>query len=116
MSTKRLTMAQALILYLQNQYVERDGKEQPFFAGCWGIFGHGNVAGIGQALQQSVEKWVRQKGGERLVLETSGRADYERPRRFYERAGFTRCAAFGSYTALPPSSIVRSVFFEKHLS
>ncbi len=52
MSTKRLTTAQALILYLQNQYVERDGNEQPFFAGCWGIFGHGNVAGIGQALQQ----------------------------------------------------------------
>lgn len=52
MSTKRLTTAQALIVYLQNQYVERDGVEQPFFAGCWGIFGHGNVAGIGQALQQ----------------------------------------------------------------
>lgn len=52
MNTKRLTTAQALILYLQNQYVERDGNEQPFFAGCWGIFGHGNVAGIGQALQQ----------------------------------------------------------------
>jgi 3D-(3,5/4)-trihydroxycyclohexane-1,2-dione acylhydrolase (decyclizing) len=52
MPTKRLTMAQALILFLQNQYVSRDGHEQPFFAGCWGIFGHGNVAGIGQALQQ----------------------------------------------------------------
>lgn len=52
MATKRLTMAQALIEFLQNQYVERDGVEQPFFAGCWGIFGHGNVAGIGQALQQ----------------------------------------------------------------
>lgn len=52
MSTKRLTMAQALIEYLQNQYTARDGDEQPFFAGCWGIFGHGNVAGIGQALQQ----------------------------------------------------------------
>ena len=52
MTTKRLTMAQALILFLQNQYVERDGRENPFFAGCWGIFGHGNVAGIGQALQQ----------------------------------------------------------------
>jgi len=52
MATKRLTMAQALILYLQHQYVERDGHEQPFFAGCWGIFGHGNVAGVGQALQQ----------------------------------------------------------------
>ncbi|MCZ2097031.1 MAG: 3D-(3,5/4)-trihydroxycyclohexane-1,2-dione acylhydrolase (decyclizing) [Anaerolineae bacterium] len=52
MATKRLTMAQALIEFLQNQYVERDGRENPFFAGCWGIFGHGNVAGIGQALQQ----------------------------------------------------------------
>ncbi len=52
MATKRLTMAQALIEFLQNQVVERDGVEQPFFAGCWGIFGHGNVAGIGQALQQ----------------------------------------------------------------
>jgi 3D-(3,5/4)-trihydroxycyclohexane-1,2-dione acylhydrolase (decyclizing) len=52
MTTKRLTMAQALIEFLQNQYVEHDGVEQPFFAGCWGIFGHGNVAGVGQALQQ----------------------------------------------------------------
>lgn len=52
MATRRLTMAQALIVFLQNQYVERDGVENPFFAGCWGIFGHGNVAGIGQALQQ----------------------------------------------------------------
>ncbi len=52
MTTQRLTMAQAIILFLQNQYVERDGQENAFFAGCWGIFGHGNVAGIGQALQQ----------------------------------------------------------------
>src|SRR5688500_220780 len=52
MHTKRLTMAQAIIAFLKNQYVERDGKEQPFFAGCFGIFGHGNLAGIGQALQQ----------------------------------------------------------------
>jgi len=51
-NTKRLTMAQALILYLSKQYVSRDGKENPFFAGVWGIFGHGNVAGVGQALQQ----------------------------------------------------------------
>src|SRR6266446_317965 len=52
MATKRLTMAQALISYLSRQYVARDGQENPFFAGVWGIFGHGNVAGIGQALQQ----------------------------------------------------------------
>ncbi|MBN8593699.1 MAG: 3D-(3,5/4)-trihydroxycyclohexane-1,2-dione acylhydrolase (decyclizing) [Anaerolineae bacterium] len=52
MKTVRLTMAQALIRFLQAQLVERDGERNPFFAGCWGIFGHGNVAGIGQALQQ----------------------------------------------------------------
>ncbi len=52
MKTKRLTMAQALILYLSKQYVSRDGAENKFFAGVWGIFGHGNVAGVGQALQQ----------------------------------------------------------------
>ena len=50
--TKRYTAAQATILFLQNQYVERDGQVQPFFGGCIGIFGHGNVAGIGQALLQ----------------------------------------------------------------
>jgi 3D-(3,5/4)-trihydroxycyclohexane-1,2-dione acylhydrolase (decyclizing) len=52
MGTVRLTMAQALVRFLANQYVERDGMEQRFFAGVFGIFGHGNVAGVGQALQQ----------------------------------------------------------------
>src|SRR5579872_3225180 len=52
MKTKRLTLAQAIIQFLLHQQVERDGKRRPFFAGCFGIFGHGNVAGIGQALQQ----------------------------------------------------------------
>lgn len=49
----RLTMAQALIRFLKNQYVELDGSKTPFFAGVLGIFGHGNVAGIGQALQEN---------------------------------------------------------------
>ncbi len=53
MKTRRMTMAQALIAFLKNQYVERDGREHRFFAGVLGIFGHGNVAGIGQALQQN---------------------------------------------------------------
>src|SRR5215212_10650527 len=52
MGTVRLTMAQALTRFLANQYVERDGVEQRFFAGVSGIFGHGNVAGMGQALLQ----------------------------------------------------------------
>ena len=49
----RLTVAQAIVRFLEVQYVERDGVETPFFAGCWGIFGHGNVAGVGQALLQA---------------------------------------------------------------
>ena len=53
MKTRRMTMAQALIQFLKNQYVERDGQQHAFFAGVLGIFGHGNVAGIGQALQQN---------------------------------------------------------------
>ncbi len=48
--TVRLTVAQALVRFLEAQHVERDGVENAFFAGCWGIFGHGNVAGVGQAL------------------------------------------------------------------
>ncbi len=49
---RRLTMAQATMEFLKNQYVERDGRRHRFFGGCFGIFGHGNVAGIGQALHQ----------------------------------------------------------------
>ncbi|MGH9534718.1 MAG: 3D-(3,5/4)-trihydroxycyclohexane-1,2-dione acylhydrolase (decyclizing) [Terriglobales bacterium] len=55
MSTKRLTAAQALVAFLRRQWAARDGREQPFFAGCFGIFGHGNVAGLGQALHQTPE-------------------------------------------------------------
>ncbi|HVV13272.1 3D-(3,5/4)-trihydroxycyclohexane-1,2-dione acylhydrolase (decyclizing) [Amycolatopsis sp.] len=48
----RLTTAQALVRFLANQYSERDGLEQRFIPAMWGIFGHGNVAGLGQALLQ----------------------------------------------------------------
>ena len=48
----RLTVAQATVKFLAAQYVERDGERNRFFAGCFGIFGHGNVAGLGQALLQ----------------------------------------------------------------
>lgn len=51
--TIKLTTAQAIISFLKNQFVERDSKQSRFFAGAIGIFGHGNVAGIGQALQQN---------------------------------------------------------------
>src|SRR5207237_3382685 len=50
--TVRLTMAQALVRFLSQQRTARDGREQQLFGGVFGIFGHGNVAGIGQALQE----------------------------------------------------------------
>ncbi|MGC0378984.1 3D-(3,5/4)-trihydroxycyclohexane-1,2-dione acylhydrolase (decyclizing) [Streptomyces sp. SAI-229] len=49
-ATRRLTTAQALVRFLSAQYTERDGVRRRLIAGTWGIFGHGNVAGIGQAL------------------------------------------------------------------
>ena len=49
----RLTVAQALVRFLSVQYSERDGAEQRLIAGTWGIFGHGNVAGLGQALAET---------------------------------------------------------------
>ena len=66
MSGVRLTVGQAVVRFLGAQRTERDGIEQPLFAGCFGIFGHGNVAGIGQAL---------------LEEETQGAGRGERPAR-----------------------------------
>ena len=59
-STVRMTTAQALVAFLAEQQVERDGERAPLLAGVLGIFGHGNVAGVGQALQQH--------GGLRFIL------------------------------------------------
>ncbi len=56
MSTIQLTTAQALVRFLAGQEIERDGTRRRFFAGCFGIFGHGNVAGLGQALHQYREQ------------------------------------------------------------
>lgn len=53
--TRRLTTAQALVQFLSAQYTERDGARHRLIAGTWGIFGHGNVAGIGQALLEAGE-------------------------------------------------------------
>ncbi|MFI9353598.1 3D-(3,5/4)-trihydroxycyclohexane-1,2-dione acylhydrolase (decyclizing) [Streptomyces lydicus] len=52
-TTRRLTVAQALVEFLAHQYTERDGRRHRLISACWGIFGHGNVAGIGQALLES---------------------------------------------------------------
>ncbi len=56
MSTLRLTMAQALVKYLAAQHTEINGQLRPLFAGVFAIFGHGNVAGLGEALYQVREQ------------------------------------------------------------
>ncbi len=67
----RKTSAQAIIQFLKNQYVERDNHQQKFFAGCFGIFGHGNVAGIGQALQQNPDFRYYQSRNEQAMVHTA---------------------------------------------
>ena len=63
METTRLTTAQALVKFLTNQFVRlEDGSEQPLFAGVWAIFGHGNVAGIGEALYQVKDRLPTYRG------------------------------------------------------
>lgn len=52
MNTVRLTVAQALVKFLAAQHTQRDGKQVRLIAGVWAIFGHGNVSGLGQALQE----------------------------------------------------------------
>ena len=75
-STVRLTAAQALVRFLAAQYVERDGVELQFFGGCFGIFGHGNVAGIGEALYESPEllTYYQARNEQAMVHAASGYA------------------------------------------
>jgi len=75
-STVRLTTAQALLRFLAAQYVERDGVELQFFGGCFGIFGHGNVAGIGEALYESPEllTYYQARNEQAMVHAASGYA------------------------------------------
>jgi len=66
--TRRLTTAQALVAFLAAQEVERDGASWPFFAGIFGIFGHGNVAGLGEALEAMPEFRYRQARNEQAMV------------------------------------------------
>ena len=70
-TTIRLTLAQAIIKFLKVQYSERDGRQQAFFGGCFGIFGHGNTAGMGQALQQNPDFRFYQCRNEQAMVHTA---------------------------------------------
>ncbi|MFL0252297.1 3D-(3,5/4)-trihydroxycyclohexane-1,2-dione acylhydrolase (decyclizing) [Clostridium neuense] len=72
MGTIRLTTAQALVRFLNNQYIRFDGKEDKFIEGVFAIFGHGNVLGLGQALQQDPgELKVRQGKNEQGMAQAA---------------------------------------------
>ncbi len=71
MITKKLTVAQATIAFLKNQYVNRDELENKFFAGCFGIFGHGNVVGLGEALKQNPDFIYYQTRNEQAMVHTA---------------------------------------------
>lgn len=71
-------------------------------------------ARIGRAILARLEEEALTKGVDRLVLETGD--VLQQAIRLYERAGFTRCAAFGSYATMPAAAIERSVFMEKRLT
>jgi 3D-(3,5/4)-trihydroxycyclohexane-1,2-dione acylhydrolase (decyclizing) len=91
----RLTTAQALVRFLAAQRIERDGVEQPFFAGCFGIFGHGNVAGIGQALFEHPDLLTYyQPRNEQAMVHTA--AAYARMR--------NRLATFACTTSIGPGA------------
>jgi len=62
MKTIRLTMTQAIVKYLSSQFIETEEGIQPIFAGVFAIFGHGNVAGIGQALNECQDKLPTYRG------------------------------------------------------
>ena len=75
--TRRLTTAQALVAFLREQHVERDGEQGRFISGVFGIFGHGNVAGMGEALEAEAVAhgadalWYRQARNEQAMVHTA---------------------------------------------
>ncbi|MBW8482535.1 3D-(3,5/4)-trihydroxycyclohexane-1,2-dione acylhydrolase (decyclizing) [Actinomadura parmotrematis] len=89
----RLTVAQATVRFLAAQHVERDGEERAFFAGCLGIFGHGNVAGLGQALLQEGFPYVMARNEQAMVHTAVG----------YARA-CDRLAAWACTTSVGPGA------------
>ena len=95
MKTVRLTMAQALLRFLAAQEVERDGVAHRFFGGCFGIFGHGNVAGLGQALAERPDllRFIPARNEQAMVHAASG---YARMR--------NRLAAFACTSSIGPGA------------
>ncbi len=101
-------MAQALIAFLVGQHVERDGCELPFFAGVWGIFGHGNVAGIAQALQQQPRlRYYQARNEQAMVHAAAGFAKMHRRMRAFACTSSIGPGATNMVTAAARATINR---------
>ena len=85
MRTVRLTMAQALLKFLEQQYISVDGVEQPFVKGVIGIFGHGNVTGLGEALERNSGRlvYIQGKNEQGMVHTATAFAKQSRRRQIY---------------------------------
>ena len=100
MGTIRLTVAQAVVRFLANQYSERDGHEQRLIPGCFGIFGHGNVAGVGQALLEA----AGHRRGRPAVLPGPQRAGHGARRRSATPRTRNRLQALACTASIGPGS------------
>ena len=92
-STVRLTAAQAVVRFLGAQAIERDGDEHPFFAGMFGIFGHGNVAGLGEALEAAGQEFRYYQARNEQAMVHAAAAFAKKSRRL--RAFATRATGSG---------------------
>ena len=109
----RTTVAQAVVAWLANQYIERDGERTRFFEGVFGIFGHGNVAGMGEALEAARNdvRYYQARNEQGMVHTAAAFAKQSRRLRTFactttRRLPFSRLIWFG------PSAIVRAATFE----
>ncbi len=103
---RRLTVAQALVRFLANQYSERDGTTQRLIAGCLGIFGHGNVAGVGQALLEAGDnlRYIQARNEQAMVHTAAGYARMRNRLSCRSTNAWRRCRASGTGSTGPSSS------------
>lgn len=107
--TIRLTMAQALVKFLSNQYISVDGEETRFVKGMMGIFGHGNVVGLGQALEQYQQEmpYMQGKNEQEIAHVCVAYAKQMRRRAIYACTASTGPGSLNMVTAAGTASVNR---------
>lgn len=107
--TVRLTMAQALVKFLSNQYICADGEEHRFVQGMMGIFGHGNVVGLGQALEQYAQEmpYIAGKNEQEIAHVCVAYAKQMRRRSIYACTASIGPGALNMVTAAGTASVNR---------